>query len=774
MSTTVPPRPRTKLAPRKFEAPQGDRPESRPTGIGRRWQAALLAIAVGVVPTVTIGGLAAWMLRHDGIRNAEQQQLAQTQLLADRLQGFLAERARDAELVANLAVFAEADRRQAAAQKQVLNQLVAESEAVGAAFLDPQGNPLAQSDTSPLPALGDRGSVQQAIQSRQVALAALDTETNAPGQVELVAPVIDRASGQPVGVIWMQIPLAAIAPLFERHLDAERGWYIFTGAGELVAGSQPDYLGRTVDQSFAGIAAQHTSRQPSAAVLPSPSGDTLVSYAPVESIDGLGDPDLGTLLTVPAIALSPPRQMGLLLLATAAAAAAGAIALVWFARRRAAPLMAATQAIENLRQGEFDSRLLVRGEGEVAVLNATVNQLAQHLQGSFASLEQTQAELEQQLGQHTTALDDRAKALQHEVEQLLSAFSSVRMGDLTVTTADLTAIDPVADAFNQCVERLGQILAAVSEIAAEVTEAASGTTALVVDTVGQAEQQVLSVSQVQALVETMLTLSRDNRQQVTVTVDAIAHSQTAVAQGQQDIDAMNRDVDSLQRETQQIVGRAQTLTSYFDLASQFVKDQNRIAALTRVLALNASMLSTRASEQQDPAQFAAVTREFETVASQVNDLADQTNQSLVVLQRRTEQIQTVVSGLNHDVEDISQQADSLTAGIGQSSLTFSQIRAAMAEATTLGPQVTQASQAIADGVKTTLESVQAIAAIATATAAQAYTTQRQSETTAAIARRLSRNVTYFQLPPASALPETVNDAATLPAPDPDDAIAVRS
>ncbi|WOD39645.1 methyl-accepting chemotaxis protein [Nodosilinea sp. E11] len=761
MSTTIPPRsqaaeqtPQTPARNLSGESPQERRPQGRSrTGRGLQGQAMLLAIAVGIVPVVTIGGLTAWMTRQAGLRNAEQQQLVQTQLLADRLGELLAERSRDAQLVASLAMFAERDRRLAtssAEKKQVLNQVVAESEAISMAFLDPQGQPLVQSDASnPLPELGNRPFFQQAIQSRQTTVATLDAAANNQGHVELVAPVIDRTSNQPIGAIWMQIPLTAIAPLFDRHLATGSQWHLFTGEGAFVAGSQPNYLASTVAQTFDGLAEQHASRQPTAALFPAAGGQALVSYAPVETIDGLGDPNLGALLTTEqAIALAPIRQQVLLLLlGTAAVAGAGAIALVWFAKRTAAPIVAATQAIENLRQGDFAPPPLGQSQGELAVLSTAIDQLAQHLQSSFATLEQTRAELEQQFGQHATVQDDRTQALQHELDQLLSAFSAVRMGDLTITAAvNPTEMGQLAAAFNQLIERLGQMLAAALATATEVTQSAGDVKTLAVTMASQTDQHVQSVSRVQSLVEAIQTLCQNQQQQVTATLDAIAQGQTAMAQGQQDIEAMTSDVGSLQRETQQMVGRTQTLTSYVDLATQFVKDQKRIAALTRVLALNASMLSTRASEQQDPTQFAAVTREFETIASQVNDLAAETNQSLVVLQRRTEQIQTVVSGLNHDVEGLSQQADSLTAGISQTNQTFEHIRTAMAQVTDLGQQVTQVSQAIAGGAETTLESIQPMAQVAAATSTQAHAIRLQSQSLAAIAHNLDRNVTYFQLP----------------------------
>ncbi len=53
------------------------------------------------------------------------------------------------------------------------------------------------------------------------------------------------------------------------------------------------------------------------------------------------------------------------------------------------------------------------------------------------------------------------------------------------------------------------------------------------------------------------------------------------------------------------------LNEFVELATQFSKDQKRVAALTKVLAFNASLLSSRAMNEQDPAQFTTIAREFE-------------------------------------------------------------------------------------------------------------------------------------------------------------------
>ncbi|MEL7313686.1 MAG: methyl-accepting chemotaxis protein, partial [Cyanobacteria bacterium J06559_3] len=419
------------------------------------------------------------------------------------------------------------------------------------------------------------------------------------------------------------------------------------------------------------------------------------------------------------------------------------------------PVIRLSKASQAIAQGDLEQRVKTGGIGELGVLAQSFNQMAQQLRQSFTALAAANTELEGRVEDRTAALNQQTQALQDEVEHLLDVVSIVEEGDLTVTAeVSPTATGLVADTFNRLIERFGLIMATVAQAAEQVDRRTAQVQALAVDMATNARQQADSVNQVQTLMENINELSQGNVAHVAATDSAVIDTQKAIEQGQQEIATVTNDIGVLQQEMQHIVGRTQTLTSYTDLTAQFVKDQKRIASLTRVLAMNASMLSTRASQQQDPEQFAAITREFETVATQVNDLAAQTNQSLVVLQQRTEQIQTVVSGLNHDVENISQRADNLTTGVDQSNQSFNQIKATTQQLAVLGQQVTQSSQAIAEAAQTTLKSVQAISKIAVETSERADLTTKQSHTMEQVAQTLRQSVSFFHLPSGASSTQT--------------------
>jgi methyl-accepting chemotaxis protein PixJ len=341
---------------------------------------------------------------------------------------------------------------------------------------------------------------------------------------------------------------------------------------------------------------------------------------------------------------------------------------------------------------------------------------------------------------------DESDLLQADVAHILDVVSALEDGDLTIE-ADVNerATGLVSDTLNRLIESLNRIVSVVVSTAQEVTQSADELKLLAVDTAEQAQAQTVSAQDVQSLMNNVNALTDNSLQQAIATAEAVQLAQSAVAVGQQEMKEMVGGIDTLQQGTDQIVKRTELLTDFVDLASQFSKDQKRVASLTRVLALNASTLSSRAIKEQNPEQFASIANEFETVARQVNDLASETNRSLVLLQQRTAQIQTVTSGLNQDVSDISKLVQGFTVGVSQSRQAFDNIQSVTEQVALVGQQVRQSSQEIVQGVRQTLSATEAIAAVAQSTEAKASVTRAQVEAMGNLARTLLEMVEFFQV-----------------------------
>jgi len=344
------------------------------------------------------------------------------------------------------------------------------------------------------------------------------------------------------------------------------------------------------------------------------------------------------------------------------------------------------------------------------------------------------------------ATESESMVLQADIERLLDTVSAVEEGNLTVQAPVSDRVTGlVSDTFNRLVEELNRVMSTVSTTAQQVTDSATNLEELAAQSSQQAKQQSEAVVQIKSLVQDVTQLTQNNTKQTADANLAVQQAQSAVAQGQQQMNVLNEEISTLQDGSDQITRRVQTLTEFVQLAAQFVKAQKRTAAMTRVLALNASLLSSRATEQQDPEQFASISREFETITSQVNDLAAQTNDDLILLQQRTDQIQTVVSGLSQDVQEINQTVQAFTTGVDNSNQVFENIQQVTSQVVQVGQRVAESSQAIANASQNTLNSVQDIAVLAIATEQRADITREQSNAMGQLSRNLLEVMSFFQI-----------------------------
>jgi nitrate/nitrite-specific signal transduction histidine kinase len=87
------------------------------------------------------------------------------------------------------------------------------------------------------------------------------------------------------------------------------------------------------------------------------------------------------LTTPPEVAFAPQRQLLLTLLIGIGVTALLVSAIAaYLANRATRPLLAATDAVEQLGQGKFDTRISTKGNDELAVLGSNINVMASQLQ----------------------------------------------------------------------------------------------------------------------------------------------------------------------------------------------------------------------------------------------------------------------------------------------------------------------------------------------------------------------------------------------------------
>ncbi len=382
---------------------------------------------------------------------------------------------------------------------------------------------------------------------------------------------------------------------------------------------------------------------------------------------------------------------------------------------------------------------------------------------SQANLLQLNEKLSEEAG--TRAIQEqqvRAESalLQADVGHILDVVCEIEAGNLTVQAeVNERVTGLVSDTLNRSIESLDRIMATVVATARTVTTDASQLEGVAVDTAQQAQAQATEVRSVQSLMDKVNNLTAESRQQAIETDTAVQLAKSAVLVGQQAMQDTTDGIETLQQGTDQIVKRTQLLNEFVDLASQFSKDQKRVASLTRILALNASTLSARAVKEQNPEQFASLAKGFETIARQVSDLAVDTNASLISLQQRTDRVQTVTSGLTQDVGEIEQLVQKFTGEVNKSRQAFDNIQAVTDRVSQMGERVNESSLDIVQVVNDTLKAIESISRIAEVTEIKSTSVRDRTRSMGNSARQLLEMVEFFKLTDSSTIHSSIAPAS---------------
>ncbi len=406
-----------------------------------------------------------------------------------------------------------------------------------------------------------------------------------------------------------------------------------------------------------------------------------------------------------------------------------------------------------------------------------IDRLGISLKSTFQQVKTNEIRLRGELAQTSDSNDDTAtpsqlqqnlaqtELMESEVGDLLDVVSSMEEGDLTIEAqVNDRATGLVADTLNRLREKLVEIISSVLGTAQQVAQGASDLEELARTVVLNTAEQAQSVAQGQALTEQVAAIAQRSATQVNVANQSLQEVRDTVTSGQASINTLTESISVLQTGSAQIVQRMKTLGEFVGLAEQFVQDQGQIASLTQVLALNATLVAARAAEQKDPKQFAGVAREFETIAGQVNDLANQTSDGLTVLQQRTSQIQTVVTAIDVEVQNLSGLVSGFTSGVEASQSAFNSIQSATEEVVQIGQTITESSTEIADAAGSTASYISEIAQLADLTANLTRSARQQAEAMGNQAQQLLQGIQFFRLPilVSEAPAFTVTDISTTP------------
>jgi methyl-accepting chemotaxis protein PixJ len=253
--------------------------------------------------------------------------------------------------------------------------------------------------------------------------------------------------------------------------------------------------------------------------------------------------------------------------------------------------------------------------------------------------------------------------------------------------------------------------------------------------------------------------AQNTMQQLIVTNRSLVTLQSSVTEGQGTISDLDREIDVLQAGSDRIVQEIKTLGEFVGQTDKFVQDQGEIVTQTQILALNASLVAARAAEQRDPKQFASVAREFELIATQVSQLAQQTSEGLTSLEQRSAQIHQVVSSVDVDVQQLGGLVSTFTQGVKQASDVFATVQSVTAKAVESGSLVSTASQRILTAADSTTVAIESISSLSQEISHQSQDAQNLGDQLNILSTDLLENIQIFKLPTVPAVENNVREFA---------------
>jgi methyl-accepting chemotaxis protein PixJ len=718
-----------------------------------RLKATLLAVAIGTLPVIGIGSVAYYFANRSLSQQINATQTTRATEISDKMNRFMNERYNNTLSFAKLPILVDTKLRTAStkeAKQAALDQLAEVYEVFDSiAVYDLAGNLIANSTNGlPTPNIASTDYFQVAIKSEisSISKPELSPITNNVG-ISIATPIKDSATGQTTAVMLTRMPITFIDDIVKTFVGKDEEYHVFDASGKFFIALEKQQIGREASDDFPGLDQVLAKGKTNSfiSVDKIDNSEQLVGYAPLPKFANMPLLNWSTLLAVDtSIAFKAQRELLLTLVSGTGftALVVGALA-VWLASRFAQPIVEAADAVEKVGQGELDTRLQTRGNDELAVLGTNINQMAEQIQALLDNAKKSAAEIEQQ----REAVVQESEVLQSDVGHILDVVSALEDGDLTIE-AEVSdrATGLVSDTLNRLVEQLGQVLAQVQVTSQQVSTRSSDLEELAKTVAGNAASQAQEAQRVLSLTNQVQDSASSSAKEIDVANQSLLNMNSTVEQGQDELNTMNQGINDLQQGADRIVQQMKTLGEFVGLAEQFVQDQSQIASLTQVLALNATLVAARASEQKDPRKFMVVAREFEAIATQVGNLAQQTNSGLEVLQQRTNQINAVVSGVDAEVQGLGSLVNGFTKGVAQSSQVFSNVQTIAGDALQSGTAVTKSNQEIIAAAQATAQAMRDIAVLADRTAKLTQTTRAQSEQMGNLSDQLLKNVQFFRLP----------------------------
>ncbi|MDJ0704296.1 MAG: methyl-accepting chemotaxis protein [Leptolyngbyaceae cyanobacterium MO_188.B28] len=391
-----------------FSSSSQTRPSSPSQGLSLRTKVTALALAIGMLPTLTVGGALFLLAKHRETEQVNQVKIAEAAQVSERLTNFMAER------LANITTFAEItsfvfdqveEKSPSSTQWQTKAKPLFEEKLTQAiqnyppfddiTLYDPDGNHIAHTrGVEPDINRADFSYFEQALETDKPVIsepiqASLD---NADSLAVYLAAPVQKDTGETTAVIVARIPVNNIGREVLRRdsLSDDVTYQLIDSAGETFQNShdwEHNPIGTPIADKLPLFPSVNANQVNQAWIS---KNAQLNAYSAMGEVAGLSWSVVASTDTEVAFA-ARSRLLTLIILGTGLAALLSAALAIYLGRRLIRPLLSAVEVTEKIGQGLLDSRLSINSKDELAILSTNINEMASQLQ-NFLEVRSYEAE----------------------------------------------------------------------------------------------------------------------------------------------------------------------------------------------------------------------------------------------------------------------------------------------------------------------------------------------------------------------------------------------
>ncbi|AIE73496.1 MULTISPECIES: HAMP domain-containing methyl-accepting chemotaxis protein [unclassified Synechocystis] len=333
-------------------------------------------------------------------------------------------------------------------------------------------------------------------------------------------------------------------------------------------------------------------------------------------------------------------QMGVGVLALVIAA----IIAYWLGQTLTKSLKSLQSTAQKLGEGSTDVRAVVESKDEVGQLALTFNAMAEQVEASTRSLQETSLERQQEAEKQRQLKEE----LQDGVVRLLTDIEESSRGDLTVrSSVEAGAVGAIADAFNATLAGLRKLVKQVVDTATEVSGQAQEDSQEITSLSDNALEQARALESATASVAEMAQ-SIESVAKSAQTAAAIARQgNEAAQQGQNTMDETVESIYKVRGRVAEISKKSKRLAESSLEISKIVGIISGISEKTNLLAFNASIEAARAGENGQG--FRIVADEVRRLAEMVTLSAQEIEQVILSIQEETSQMSQLMEESTNEV-----------------------------------------------------------------------------------------------------------------------------